>query len=77
MFPVPQTDKICQTFDFLFFLAPIAYIDLVFIVSLIVCGGPVFGLVFNIQYFASFEFCDHLDGEERAGCFTLTLPDVL
>ena len=38
MFPVPQTDKICQVFDLLFFLAPIVYIDLVFIVSLIVYG---------------------------------------
>ena len=62
---------------FVFSCSHCLYIYLVFIVSLIVCGGPVFGLVFIIQYFVSFEFCDHLDGEERAGCFTLTLPGVL
>ena len=26
-----------------------------------------------IQYFVSFQFCNHLDCEERAGCFTLTV----
>ena len=25
-----------------------------------------------IQYFVSFWFCNDLDGEERAGCFTLS-----
>ena len=33
----------------------------------------MFGPSFVIQYFASFWFSNHLDGEERAGCFTLTI----
>ena len=31
----------------------------------------MFGFCFVIQYFMFFNFCNHLDGEERAGCFTL------
>ena len=27
---------------------------------------------FVIQYFVSFWFCNHLDWEERAGCFVIT-----
>ena len=39
-----------------------------FIVALILCGvGPCF----VVQYVVSFQFCNHLAGEERAGCFTL------
>ena len=38
----------------------------------IVCGGYVFGPCFVIQYFVSL-FCSHLDGEERADWFTLTV----
>ena len=46
-------------------------VDSLFIVAPIVCGCSVFGLCFVIQYFMSFQCCNHLDGEERAGCFTL------
>ena len=33
----------------------------------------MFGPCFVIQYFVSFKFCNHLDvdGEERAGYFTI------
>ena len=31
----------------------------------------MFGPRFFIQYFVSSYFCNQLDGEERAGCFTL------
>ena len=27
--------------------------------------------MFVVRYFMSFLFCNHLDGEERAGCFAL------
>ena len=42
-------------------------------VAPIVCGGFCVRslFVFFIQYL--YYFCNHLDGEERAGCFTLTL----
>ena len=46
---------------------------MLFIVAPIVCGGYVLGPCFVIQYFVSFLFCNHLDGEEKAGCFTLTV----
>ena len=49
------------------------FVDLLFIVAPIVCGGSVFGPCFVIQYFVSVRFCGHLDGEERAGCFALTV----
>ena len=32
----------------------------------------MFDPCFTIQYFVSVLFCNHLDGEERAGCFALT-----
>ena len=48
-------------------------VDLVFIVAPIVCGGSVLGPWFVIQYFVSVLFYNHLGGEERAGCFTLTV----
>ena len=32
---------------------------------------PLFGPCFVIQYLVSFYFCNHLAGEERAGCFKL------
>ena len=32
----------------------------------------MFGPCFVTQYFVSVEFCNHLDGEERAGNFALT-----
>ena len=35
--------------------------------------GCVFGPCFVIQYFVPFWFCNHLDGEERASCFTLSV----
>ena len=31
----------------------------------------MFGPCFIIQYFMSFQCCNHLDGEERGGCFAL------
>ena len=34
---------------------------------------PVFGPCFVFQYFVSFWFCNHLDGEETAGYYTLTV----
>ena len=39
----------------------------------IVCGGSSFSpfLLFSTLY--PFSFCNHLDGEERAGCFALTV----
>ena len=43
-------------------------LDSLFIVAPIVCGGSVFGLGLVIQYFVSFLFCNHPDGEERIGC---------
>ena len=33
----------------------------------------MFGACFVIQYFVSVQFCNHLDVEERAGCFALTV----
>ena len=29
-------------------------------------------LCFVVRYFGPFKFCNHLDGEERAGCFALS-----
>ena len=39
----------------------------------VVGRGPMFCPCFVIHYFVSVEFCDHLDGEERAGCFAFTV----
>ena len=39
----------------------------------IVCGGSLFSPCFVTQYLASVWFCNHLDGEERAGCFAKTV----
>ena len=36
-----------------------------------VCGSSVFGPCFAMQYLVLFLFCNHLDWEERADCFTL------
>ena len=33
----------------------------------------MFGCCFVIQNFVSILFCNHIDGEARAGCFTLTV----
>ena len=33
----------------------------------------MFGPCFVIQFFVSVLFCNHLDGEERAGCFAICL----
>ena len=46
---------------------------MLFIVAPIVCRGSVFGPCFVIQYFVSVLFCNRLDGDERAGCFGLTV----
>ena len=35
--------------------------------------GSVFGPCFVIQSLVSFLVCNHLDGEERADCFTLSV----
>ena len=48
-------------------------IDLLFIVAPIVCGDSVFCLCFVIHYILSIWFCNHIDGEESADCFTLTV----
>ena len=45
------------------------------IAASIVCGGPVFDPCFVIKYFVS-QFCKHLDGKEKAGCFNLTVFPV-
>ena len=42
-----------------------------FIVAPIVCGCSVFGPCFVMYYFTSFLVCNHLDEEERSGCFAL------
>ena len=44
-----------------------------YIVAPIVSGGCVFGPYFVIQYYMSFLCCNHLDGEERAGCITFKM----
>ena len=46
-------------------------VDSLFIVAPIFCEGFVFGPCFNMQYLVSFQICNHLAGEERAGYFTL------
>ena len=33
----------------------------------------MFGPCFVVLYIVSFWFCNHLEGEERAGCFPLTV----
>ena len=33
----------------------------------------MFGPCFVIQYSMSFQPCNHIDGKERAGCFTLVV----
>ena len=33
----------------------------------------MFGPCFVIHYFVSVLFCNHLNGEKRAGCFALTI----
>ena len=43
-------------------------VDSLFIVTPIVCGGLFCYVVLNVL---SNEFCNQLDEEERAGCFTL------
>ena len=53
-------------------------VDLLFIVTRIVCGGPVFVPCFVIHYIVSVYFCVHLDGRREGVllCFNC-LPDVL
>ena len=58
-----------NTFHYLQYLRLV--VDSLFIVAPIVCGGSVFGPSFVMQYFVSFWFCNGLDEEKRAGCFTL------
>ena len=48
-------------------------VDLLFNFAPIVFGGSMVCPCFVIQYFLCILFCNHLDGEERAGCFTLTV----
>ena len=33
----------------------------------------MFGICFVVQYFVSSYFCNHLDGEEIPGCFTVSV----
>ena len=33
--------------------------------------SSVFSPCFVVQFFMSFQFCNHLDGEKRAGCLSL------
>ena len=37
------------------------------------CGDSVFGLCFGMYHVASFLFCNHIDEDERAGCFVLVV----
>ena len=55
-----------------------AYVAVMVLLLLICCllllplfTGSVFGTCFVNQYVVPFWFYNHLDGEERAGCFTL------
>ena len=55
-------------------------VDSLFIVAPIVCGGgggSVLGPCFVVQYFVSFYFCNHRDGEESRLLYFNCLPDVL
>ena len=40
------------------------------------CGGSVIFLCFGMHYFVSFVFCNHLEEEERAGCFVFIVFPV-
>ena len=44
-------------------------IDLLFIVLLIVCVSSVYKLVLVCIALCLFEFCNHFEEEEKAGCF--------
>ena len=44
--------------------------DLLFYVPPIVCGGSVLVFCLVCINLCPFLFCNHLDEEERAGCFT-------
>ena len=46
-------------------------VDSLFIVASIVCRGSLFGPCLLCSTKCPFQFCNHLDGEERLGCFTL------
>ena len=46
-------------------------VDSLFYVSHIVCGGSVLVFVLLCITLYPYEFCNHLDEEERAGCFAL------
>ena len=43
--------------------------DLLFGVLLIGCGGSVFDFILLCITLCPFWFCNHLEEEERAGCF--------
>ena len=44
-------------------------IDSLVICALVVLGLGVIGPCFDMHYLVSFQLCDHLAKEERAGCF--------
>ena len=45
--------------------------DSLFIVAPFVLGSSAFGSDFIMQCIVTFLFCNQIDGEDRAGCFTL------
>ena len=46
-------------------------VDSLFMLLPLFVGVLCFVLAFVVQYFMTFWYCNHLDGEERTGCFTL------
>ena len=46
-------------------------VDLVFNVLAIVCGSSVFFFVLLCITLCPFSFCNHLEEEEKAGCFVI------
>ena len=71
--PHPTSGLVCSPF----LCGGSVFVDLLFFVSLVVCGGSVFRSCFVIQYLVSLQFSNHIDGEERAGCFSLTVFLIL
>ena len=52
-------------------MAVSAAVDSLYIVATVVCGVLCLVLVLLFRTQCPFCFCNHLDEEERAGCFTL------
>ena len=50
-------------------LCTLTYFDLLFGVLPVCCGGSVFVFVLLCITLCPFEFCNHREEDERAGCF--------